>query len=217
MLNTARGGGFSHFVTPCKNIRQNTKTKPAFTLAEVLVTLVIIGVVAAMTIPTLMASYEEQEAEARKKKFQSVLSQALNLAIMEKRRGVIHNNKSKLTGSKGSRTIYNYLDATKILKYLPVTETSTTYTLTGAGDSGGESTYKKIYVLNDGTAIIDMWYDGGYDTVKILFDTNGEKDPNTIGEDVFYFKIQTLGRGKRWVKVCEGAECGGEDYPIEDS
>jgi len=32
----------------------------AFTLAEVLITLAIIGVVAAMTIPTLVANYQEK-------------------------------------------------------------------------------------------------------------------------------------------------------------
>ena len=34
--------------------------KPAFTLAEVLVTLGIIGVVSAMTVPTLMQNYQRQ-------------------------------------------------------------------------------------------------------------------------------------------------------------
>ena len=36
--------------------------KKAFTLAEVLITLGIVGVVAAITIPTLIASYQKKEA-----------------------------------------------------------------------------------------------------------------------------------------------------------
>ena len=41
---------------------QDNKKKTAFTLAEVLITLGIIGIVAAMTLPTLIASYNKQEA-----------------------------------------------------------------------------------------------------------------------------------------------------------
>lgn len=36
--------------------------KKAFTLAEVLITLGIVGVVAAITIPTLIAGYQKKEA-----------------------------------------------------------------------------------------------------------------------------------------------------------
>lgn len=39
----------------------------AFTLAEVLITLGIIGVVAAMTLPTLVQRYKEQETVTRVK------------------------------------------------------------------------------------------------------------------------------------------------------
>ena len=42
--------------------------KSGFTLAEVLVTLMIIGVIAAMTIPSLMQSTAQQELELLTKK-----------------------------------------------------------------------------------------------------------------------------------------------------
>lgn len=42
-----------------------TKVKLAFTLAEVLITLGIIGVVAAMTIPTLMSNYRKKQLETQ--------------------------------------------------------------------------------------------------------------------------------------------------------
>ena len=48
----------------------------AFTLAEVLVTLGIIGVVAAMTLPSVIATHKKHEAEARLKKVYSTLNQA---------------------------------------------------------------------------------------------------------------------------------------------
>ena len=49
----------------------------AFTLAEVLITLGIIGVVAAMTLPTLIQNNKNKEVEARLKKVYSVMNQAI--------------------------------------------------------------------------------------------------------------------------------------------
>ena len=50
-----------------------------FTLAEVLTTLMVIGVVAAMTIPTLMNSTNDQQSKVAFKKAVSVLSQGVQL------------------------------------------------------------------------------------------------------------------------------------------
>lgn len=53
--------------------------KLGFTLAEVLITLVIIGVIAAMTVPTLMNNTNAQEYRSALKKAISGLNQALTL------------------------------------------------------------------------------------------------------------------------------------------
>ncbi len=55
-------------------------SKAGFTLAEVLITLGIIGVVAAMTIPTLIANTKSQQYRAQLKKTVSTLSQAARLS-----------------------------------------------------------------------------------------------------------------------------------------
>lgn len=57
--------------------------KSAFTLAEVLITLGIIGVVAAMTIPTLMNSTNSKETVTSLKKVFSTLSNAYTLTENE--------------------------------------------------------------------------------------------------------------------------------------
>ena len=51
--------------------------KQAFTLAEVLITLGIIGVVAAMTLPALIQSYANTVVETRLAKFYSTINQAI--------------------------------------------------------------------------------------------------------------------------------------------
>lgn len=57
--------------------------KNAFTLAEVLITLAVIGVVAALTIPPLIQSYRKQVIETRLKRFYSVINQAVKLAEID--------------------------------------------------------------------------------------------------------------------------------------
>ena len=52
--------------------------KKAFTLAEVLITMVVIGVVAAITVPSLLLTTEKKENVARYKKALSTINQAIN-------------------------------------------------------------------------------------------------------------------------------------------
>lgn len=59
------------------------KEKLAFTLAEVLITLGVIGVVAAITIPGLITSYNKKITETRLAKFYSVFNQAIRLSVAE--------------------------------------------------------------------------------------------------------------------------------------
>lgn len=64
----------------CYARRHATKAKLAFTLAEVLITLGIIGVVAALTIPSLMTKYHRMTVETKLKKFYSTMNQAIKLS-----------------------------------------------------------------------------------------------------------------------------------------
>ena len=66
--------------------RQNMKNrdfKKGFTLAEVLITLAIIGVVAAMTIPTLISNYKKHTVETKLKRVYSVMNNAIKLSTID--------------------------------------------------------------------------------------------------------------------------------------
>ena len=56
--------------------------KAAFTLAEVLITLAIIGIVAAMTMPTLIGNYTEKQTVTKLKETYSILNEAIRLMIV---------------------------------------------------------------------------------------------------------------------------------------
>ena len=53
-----------------------------FTLAEVLITLMIIGIVAALTIPSVISNYQQQEFKTGLKKAVSVLNEAIQMNII---------------------------------------------------------------------------------------------------------------------------------------
>lgn len=57
--------------------------KKGFTLSEVLITLGIIGVVAAITIPMLITNIQKQKVETSIRAFQSKISHALKLAVVD--------------------------------------------------------------------------------------------------------------------------------------
>ncbi len=59
------------------------KRQNAFTLAEVLITLAVIGIVAAITIPALVNNYRERVTVTGLKKMYSTLTQAYELAVAE--------------------------------------------------------------------------------------------------------------------------------------
>ena len=79
LITTLSGGGG---VSKRASIKGFGRFK-GFTLAEVLITLVIIGVIASMTIPTLMNNTNKQEYVSRLKKTYSTLAQATNRIIAD--------------------------------------------------------------------------------------------------------------------------------------
>lgn len=144
--------------------------KRGFTLAEVLITLVVIGVIAAITIPTLMANYRRQEASARLKKTFSMLSNACTRAKADGNDWQdwaydIDNEADEGTNETSVKFAEIYL-----LPYINYMK-----------DRGGESSYQ-LY-LNDGTTLTlkkGSCMDFGVDI-------NGEKKPNAHGRDIFFF------------------------------
>lgn len=169
--------------------------KAAFTLAEVLITLGIIGVVAAMTMPSLIQNYQEKATVTKLKKCYSLVSQAYV---------------SILNDEGGSDTLQAGDDLEmmeKFGKYLKYQKTcgrnkgcfpNVTYkSVTGNGYSKWEddTTDRSRAILTDGTLIMfnksamGGGNEGNYLYAQIYVDINGFKGPNQLGRDFFYFYI----------------------------
>ena len=69
------GGGATRKSAPQRDLAQSDSR--AFTLAEVLITLGIIGIVAAMTLPSLIGRWKDKEYEVRAKRSYSLIMQAI--------------------------------------------------------------------------------------------------------------------------------------------
>ena len=82
-----------------------------FTLAEVLITLGVIGVVAAMTLPSLIANYKEKEVITKAKKDYSIVLQALKLAQADA--GIPGDNSVLYAGAETANDV-----ATNFSKYI---------------------------------------------------------------------------------------------------
>lgn len=82
-LNCERKNTFTNFCSQCfykginAKIELNPGSKLGFTLAEVLITLGVIGIIAALTIPNLMGAYRKRVVETELKKSYSELAQAI--------------------------------------------------------------------------------------------------------------------------------------------
>ncbi len=169
--------------------------KLAFTLAEVLITLAIIGIVAALTIPTLVSKNEKKQLYTQFMKSYNTISNALNMAIAQ------HGDPSAWTHDANdiSGAVNKYL-----LPYFKVAKTcnSSKYfdcmskngysTLNGAKfltpENFSESELPSdIIVLADGTSFVPSVNIDGHYTIAIYFniDINGPKGPNVLGRDFF--------------------------------
>lgn len=167
--------------------------RKAFTLAEVLITLGIIGVVAAITIPTLMNNTQEAEFKSAWKKEFSVLANATT-RVMTDNGGTMENVCSSLD-QNCFRSIYtdNYLKAIKTCDINGSYGNCWDYTNSDdhKGTWGGNSSGA---VLNDGSFLMFYYSNVACSNTafgtniarcgNIFVDTNGFKGPNKQGKDI---------------------------------
>ena len=180
----------------------------AFTLAEVLITLGIIGVVAAMTLPTVINNARNKQLEAELKKSYSVLSQALDMYYAEKGVKLTSQN----CGARELKTILmKYLHTVKDCGFGAVKASEScvpnSYYITDEQKAAGYNKYKTLngmsdigmslfddgqFVINDSSLVlIENNYVG---TLYISVDVNGyNKRPNRLGIDLFMFQIDEKG------------------------
>ena len=207
ILSWGGGNGLKPSSSACFEQYSNVKLgarKGAFTLAEVLITLGIIGVVAALTLPSLIQKYQDQVLENQLKKMYSTISQGIQKAMADD--GVTNFGDTELfqacnqwgkdsdTCTQMVKKYFNvvavktdgreYYDNVIQVEYMDGREVFSRDKSKRKFRRylGGEE-YSDRFMLSDGSEFSLMTSSSGYFYINV--DTNGEKGPNTDGLDIF--------------------------------
>lgn len=190
----------------------------AFTLAEVLITLGIIGIVAAITLPALMTKVERNILKQQFKKTFSTYNQALMRTAIDF--GGLPDCYYNISSDSPNKTAQcpeffdkfaNALKVIKICKGNALTQGCipkySAYASINDCRGFTENYINNIntaYVLTDGTIL--MPYNNGK-TPIVAFDINGKKGPNTPGQDLFAVDITITNKGMLTLRTSDIVSC----------
>ena len=157
----------------------------AFTLAEVLITLGIIGIVAALTLPSVVANYKEKQlTTAWKKAYSDVANAALLMS---------QNNEDLSTEQKIGEAFAKYLKVDKVCNANKGVEQGCwRENVRIYYPNGAYSFYSDPSKLGGGSVCMTLTsgalfcIDCGGKNSILIFDVNGISKPNTNGKDIFY-------------------------------
>ena len=158
--------------------------KKGFTLAEVLITLGIIGVIAALTLPTLSNNAQSQANASKLASTVSDLENAIGLILMTDSSDPLQLHDMDYT----SENLYDKLakhmkiSSANAVSYSGVTVPSDTIFMTKSGAI--------VYVENkqteasgDDKKTVDNYFG------QLYIDVNGSTKPNKLGKDLFSFHL----------------------------
>jgi prepilin-type N-terminal cleavage/methylation domain-containing protein len=164
-----------------------------FTLAEVLITLGVIGIVAALTIPNVITNYKKKQTVTQLKATYSIINQAIKMSEAEN---------GDISGWNRNMSRFEFYN-TYLVPYLKIIDTRyygqikpniSHKRLNGTIDTGFSmfKSNSKIATLSNGS-ILFLDYDGQLsENTKYLgigVDINGTTSPNVVGKDFFVFSL----------------------------
>jgi hypothetical protein len=154
--------------------------------------------VAALTMPALVANYQEKVTITKLKKFYSVMSQAYQQALLEDDNPASWDLRAQ-DDPQGGLNFYSHLEPyLKITKYCGTgsgcwADTAYKY-LNGADIVNIDKHLKYVkFILSDGSSVAVMPQSGNCNAGNMgvcaaaIVDVNGSKPPNQIGKDIFHF------------------------------
>ncbi len=161
--------------------------KFAFTLSEVLLTLGIIGVISALTVPTLINSYQRKSQAVQLRKTINDIASAVDMLITEE-------GKTKFSATTEYANLDNFVkNRLKTIKQCSSSETNKCFASENYATINTDSTEEfkcggNSYILANSAAIC-MQKTAAYSGVTVVVDTNGQDGPNIGGRDMFTFVI----------------------------
>ncbi len=180
---------------------KHIKTAKAFTLAEVLITLGIIGVVAALTMPGLIASIQDKVLEAQAKKAENRLANGYQhmmalYEIFDFQNLPITNadNCDKVCLDQEHKKVFEIIND-NVFGTLKPESMPEAYSITNAsikmpGLWDSNSGLKYMFMTKDGF-VYGLFGDntGSSSTLGLIVDVNGTANPNTISKDLHMYTV----------------------------
>ncbi|MBO6087150.1 prepilin-type N-terminal cleavage/methylation domain-containing protein [bacterium] len=198
------------------------KNFKGFTLAEVLITLGVIGVVAAMTLPTLIQNYQKKVWTTQLQKSYSLLEQSFQKIMADDEvqkfsdtsvwasKGIDGCSRDSYTTSNRCIAFANSLK--KYIKFIGIEKYNNKFAYLKGNRYSDYGNYD-FFTLPDGTMLyFNLLGEPGTKTEEIcnqikslggnmcssigsvFIDVNGKKKPNTFGRDIFVFSISDDGK-----------------------
>lgn len=175
------------------------KKYKAFTLAETMIVIAVLGIISLITIPSMVKTNFRRTSIIRVKKMYSTMQTALTSMIAMNGYGSINLSNYPST-STGAEKVYEDF----IKPYIRVSFVAGTSQqekekimncenpmklLTGGYHTSDYCKSTKYFGvrLNDGSTITMRGYNN--DDLYFVYDTNGKKGPNTLGKDIFRFYL----------------------------
>ena len=194
-------------VNSIRHLWQQKSRKAAFTMAEVLITLGIIGIVAAMTLPSLIQKHQKKVLVTKLKKTYSIFSQALIQSQLVNGEFSTWPVRENIVPIEYFNRYYKpYFNGSQFC----ISAAACGYKAVGAG-SDANTPWKNLkgntigwnllsgssrvcFLLNDGSFVFlprnSKDENGELIYVSTIYiDINGPLSPNVLGKDVFLFKI----------------------------
>ena len=198
------------------NIKISQRAILAFTLAEVLITLGIIGIIASMTLPQLIKNYQKKVTAERLKSTYTIIKQAVLMS-------------EAANGEMNSWVPISDNQADTLKKFIQLYYEPYLKVIQQNEFSSSDTPYDYEYFTNDGKLIKSAGHtkysialiNGTYlhfnshfnvnNNIELRIDINGKQKPNIVGIDTFYMtvypKVEMFNEGKNrtqllnWCKI----------------
>jgi Tfp pilus assembly protein FimT len=163
--------------------------KIAFTLAEVLIVLGIVGLIAEITIPNLVDSINETQLYVGARKAYSTLSQAVVMLEADPNRSMDSTDKNTIRDSflyvfkKVAQGVDSEVFGTTVYRQYKSTS-SFTVNYSQAAAAFLDSAYMAVWFANSCSSNSSTTY---LKCAELTYDTNGIKPPNMMGYDLLSF------------------------------
>jgi len=192
--------------------------KKGFTLAEVLITLGVVGIVAVLTVPAVMKNYRNRMYVAQLKKVSAQLSDAAQAMMNDEHTDSFYETKITMTSDCKDEEGSTLEVCSQGMKYFLTTYLKTikqdcldgTYPCakSGAGTyyqldgTAAKSGFWGTCVQTVNGATVCGYYNTTTKCASFAVDVNGMGEPNTIGRDLFTMDVHSDGSLSDFASGC---------------